>query len=180
MSRVGSQPIEIPSGVTVSFEGSTVTVKGPKGTITKILPDICGFEQKDGVLTVTRPSNSGPHRSMHGLTRTLIANMVIGVTEGFFKELNIVGVGFKAEAKGKELAMALGFSHPINYPIPEGIQIETPSPTQIKVSGIIKEQVGQVAAEIRRFRPPEPYKGKGILYAGEQIQRKAGKAAAGT
>jgi large subunit ribosomal protein L6 len=180
MSRVGSKPIQVPAGVTVKFEGSTATVKGPKGTITKILPDICGFEQKGDVITVTRPSNSGPHRSMHGLTRTLIANMVIGVTEGFSKELNIVGVGYKAEAKGKELVMALGFSHPINFQIPEGIQIETPSPTQIKIAGIEKEQVGQVAADIRHYRPPEPYKGKGILYAGEQIQRKAGKAAAGT
>jgi large subunit ribosomal protein L6 len=180
MSRVGSQPINIPSGVTVSFEGSTATVKGPKGTITKVLPDVCSFEQKGDVLTVTRPSDSGPHRSMHGLTRTLVANMVIGVTEGFSKELNIVGVGYKAESKGKELVLSLGFSHPINFKVPEGIQIETPAPTQIKVSGIEKEKVGQVAADIRRFRPPEPYKGKGILYAGEQVQRKAGKAAVGT
>ena len=179
MSRVGSQPIQVPAGVTVKFEGSTATVKGPKGTITKILPDVCKFEQKGDVITVTRPSDSGPHRSMHGLTRTLIANMVIGVTDGFSKELNIVGVGYKAEVKGKELVMALGFSHPVNFQIPEGIKIETPSPTQIKVAGIEKEQVGQVAADIRRYRPPEPYKGKGILYAGEQIQRKAGKAAAG-
>lgn len=180
MSRVGSQPIQVPSGVTVKFDGSTATVKGPKGTITKTLPNVCTFEQKGDVITVTRPSNSGPHRSMHGLTRTLIANMVIGVTDGFSKDLNIVGVGYKAEAKGKELVLALGFSHPINFQIPEGIQIETPQPTQIKITGIEKELVGQVAADIRGYRPPEPYKGKGILYAGEQIQRKAGKAAAGS
>jgi large subunit ribosomal protein L6 len=117
---------------------------------------------------------------MHGLARTLLHNMVLGVTEGFVKELEIVGVGYRAEIKGKDLVLALGFSHPINYPVPEGIKIEVPSPTQIKVSGIVKEQVGQVAAEIRRFRPPEPYKGKGVKYVGEYIQRKAGKAAVGT
>ena len=180
MSRVGSKPIQIPSNVTVTFEGSTATIKGPKGTITRTLPGVCRFQQEGDVITVTRPSNSGPHRSMHGLTRTLIANMVIGVTAGYAKELNIVGVGYKAELKDKALVLALGFSHLVNYPIPEGIQIVTPTPTQIKISGIDKEKVGQVAADIRRYRPPEPYKGKGILYAGEQIRRKAGKAAAGT
>jgi large subunit ribosomal protein L6 len=180
MSRVGSKPIKIPAGVTVSFEDNKVTVKGPKGEITRMLPHTSSYKREGDVLNVIRPSDSGLHKAMHGLTRTLIANMVIGVTTGFSKELNIVGVGYKAEVKGRELVLAVGLSHPVNFPIPEGIQIETASPTQIKVSGIDKELVGQVAADIRRNRPPEPYKGKGILYAGEQIQRKAGKAAAGS
>jgi large subunit ribosomal protein L6 len=166
--------------VTVTIDGSTVTVKGPKGTITQKLPDICDIVQEGDVLRVTRSSEEKLQKSMHGLTRTLLANMVIGVTDGFEKQLDIVGVGYKAEAKGKELVLALGYSHPINYKIPEGITIETPVPTQIMVQGIIKQQVGQVAAEIRKMRPPEPYKGKGILYAGEQIKRKAGKTAVGT
>ena len=180
MSRVGMQPIQIPSGVTVTIDGSTVTVKGPKGTITQKLPDICDIVQEGDIVRVTRSSEDKLQKSMHGLTRTLIDNMVIGVTAGFEKQLNIVGVGYKAEAKGKELVLALGYSHPINYKIPEGITIETPAPTQIKVQGIEKQKVGQVAAEIRKMRPPEPYKGKGILYAGEQIKRKAGKTAVGT
>jgi len=179
MSRVGSRPIEIPQGVSVTFDGYRVTVKGPKGTIVKELPPACQFEQKDNVLHVTRPKDDKYHRSMHGLTRTLIANMVAGVHEGFSKELEIVGVGYRAEVKGKNLVLALGYSHPVTFPIPEGIKIETPAPTQIEVWGIEKDKVGQVAAEIRRLRPPEPYKGKGIKYVGEQIQRKAGKAAVG-
>jgi large subunit ribosomal protein L6 len=166
--------------VTVTIDGATVTTKGPKGTITQTLPDICDIVKEGDVLRVTRSSEDKLQRSMHGLTRTLLANMVIGVTEGFEKQLDIVGVGYKAEVKGKELVLALGYSHPINFKIPEGITIETPAPTQIKVRGVVKQQVGQVAAEIRRLRPPEPYKGKGILYAGEQIRRKAGKTAAGT
>lgn len=179
MSRVGLQPIEIPSGVTVSFEGWTVTVKGPKGTLTQKLPPVCQFEQEGNILNVKREKDDRYQRSMHGLTRTLIANMVIGVSEGFTKELEIVGVGYRAEAKGKELVLALGYSHPINFPIPEGIKIETPALTQIKIWGIEKYLVGQVAADIRRLRPPEPYKGKGIKYVGETIQRKAGKTAVG-
>ena len=179
MSRVGLRPIEVPSGVTVSFVGCKVTVKGPKGELTRDLPSVVQYEDKDGVIRVTRDSDDRIPRSMHGLARTLLFNMVQGVTEGFSKELEIVGVGYKAEAKGKELVLTLGFSHPINFPVPEGISIETPAPTQVKVSGISKEQVGQVAADIRKFRPPEPYKGKGIKYVGEQIQRKAGKTAAG-
>jgi large subunit ribosomal protein L6 len=179
MSRVGIQPIQIPSGVKVTIDGSTVTAKGPKGTITEKLPDVCAIVQEGDVLRVTRSSEDKLQRSMHGLTRTLLANIVVGVTEGFEKRLDIVGVGYKAEVKGKQLVLALGFSHPINYKIPEGITIETPAPTQIKVMGIVKQQVGQVAAEIRRLRPPEPYKGKGILYAGERIRRKAGKTAVG-
>lgn len=179
MSRVGLQPIEVPSGVTVTFDGSTATVKGPKGTTTKILPSTCKFVQEDGTIKVVRETDDKYARSMHGLSRTLLHNMVVGVTDGFVKELEIVGVGYKAEAKGKELVLTLGYSHPINYAVPEGIEIETPSPTQIKVMGIVKEQVGQVSAEIRGFRRPEPYKGKGIKYVGEHIQRKAGKTAAG-
>lgn len=180
MSRVGSKPIEIPQGVSVSFAGYQVTVKGPKGTIVKDLPPACDFRQEGNVLHVTRPMDDKYHRSMHGLTRTLIANMVVGVSQGFSKELEIVGVGYRAEVRGKDLVLSLGFSHPIMFPVPEGIKIETPAPTQIRVWGIEKDKVGQVAAEIRRLRPPEPYKGKGIKYVGEQIQRKAGKAAVGS
>lgn len=179
MSRVGLRPIEIPNGVTVTFDGSTATAKGPKGTITRELPSICRFVQENNTIRVERESEDNYARSMHGLTRTLLNNMVEGVTEGFVKELEIVGVGYRAEVKGKDLVLAVGYSHPVNYPVPDGIKIETPSPTQIKVMGIIKEQVGQVAAEIRGFRPPEPYKGKGIKYVGEHIQRKAGKTAVG-
>jgi large subunit ribosomal protein L6 len=169
----------VPKGVTVTFDGPAATVKGPKGEISRTLPDVCKYNQEDGVIRVTRESEEKTVRSMHGLARTLLNNMVVGVTEGFVKELEIVGVGYKAETQGKELVLSLGFSHPINFAVPEGIQIETPSPTQIKVMGMVKEQVGQVAADIRKFRPPEPYKGKGIKYVGEHIQRKAGKAAAG-
>lgn len=180
MSRVGIKPIQIPSGVTVTIDGATVTAKGPKGTITQTLPDICGIVQEGNVLRVTRSSENKQQKSMHGLTRTLLANMVLGVTQGFEKQLEIVGVGYKAEVKGKNLVLAIGYSHPINFKIPEGITIETPAPTQIKVKGIVKQQVGQVASEIRKLRPPEPYKGKGILYAGEQLRRKAGKTAVGS
>lgn len=179
MSRVGLQPIKIPSGVTVSFDGDGVTVKGPKGTISRKLPVSCEFNQNGDVINVSRSSNDQQSRSMHGLTRTLIANMVIGVTTGFEKELEIVGVGYKAEVKGKQLVLNVGYSHPVNFDIPDGIKIETPAPTQIKISGIEKDRVGQVSADIRKYRPPEPYKGKGIKYKDEQIQRKAGKTAAG-
>ena len=179
MSRVGLLPIEVPKGVTVTLDGSTATVKGPKGEIKRTLPAVCNYSQEDGVIKVTRDSDDKTAKSMHGLARTLLFNMVVGVTDGFIKELEIVGVGYKAVAKGKELVLTLGFSHPINFAVPEGIQIETPAPTQIKVMGIVKEQVGQVAADIRKYRPPEPYKGKGVKYVGEHIQRKAGKTAAG-
>ena len=180
MSRVGLLPIEVPKGVTVTFDGSTATVKGPKGEITKTLPVVCNYNQEENVIRVSRDSDEKIAKSMHGLARTLLYNMVVGVTDGYVKELEIVGVGYKAEAKGKELVLALGFSHPVNFAIPEGIEIETPAPTKIKVMGIVKEQVGQVAANIRQFRPPEPYKGKGIKYVGEHIQRKAGKTAVGS
>ena len=180
MSRVGLKPIDIPSGVTVTIDGATATVKGPKGTITKELPAFCDINQEGSVIKVTRPAETRLHRRMHGLTRTLLNNMVVGVSEGFDKHLEIVGVGFKAESKGKELVLSLGFSHPINYKLPEGITVEVPDPTKIRVMGIEKDKVGQVAAEIRAFRPPEPYKGKGVKYANEVIRRKVGKAAVGT
>ena len=178
MSRVGKRPIPIPAGVTVSLDLPRVTVKGPRGELSQTLPDVCEIKQEGDDVVVTRPSEGRIQRSMHGLTRTLVANMIEGVSQGFSKDLEIVGVGWKAESKGKELVLTLGFSHPIHYPAPEGITLETPEPTKIKVSGNDKQQVGQVAAEIRSFRRPEPYKGKGIKYADEQIQRKAGKTAA--
>ncbi len=180
MSRVGRKAVEIPSGVTVTFEGTTATVKGPKGQLVSTLPPDCRYEQQGNTVQVSRESESLRARATHGLARTLLHNMMLGVTQGFSKELEIVGVGFKAEQKGKDLLLVVGFSQPIAYPIPEGIKIELPVATQIKVSGMSKELVGQVAAEIRRVRPPEPYKGKGIKYAGEFIHRKAGKTAAGT
>jgi large subunit ribosomal protein L6 len=179
MSRVGLTPIEIPGGVTVTLAGSTATVKGPQGSITRALPDVCKYNQEGSTIRVSRDSEAKVVRSMHGLARTLLNNMVVGVTQGFAKELEIVGVGYKAEVKGKDLVLTIGYSHPVVFPIPEGIKIETPAINQIKVSGIEKDKVGQVAADIRKVRPPEPYKGKGIKYAGEIIHRKAGKAAAG-
>jgi large subunit ribosomal protein L6 len=179
MSRVGLQPIEVPNGVTVTFDGKVASVKGPKGTLSKALPVECEYKQEGGVIRVSRGNDDQASRSMHGLGRALLANMVEGVTKGFEKELEIVGVGYRAEVKGKQLVLTVGFSHPVNFDIPEGIKIETPSPTQIKVSGIEKDRVGQVCADIRKVRPPEPYKGKGIKYVGEYIQRKAGKAAVG-
>ena len=179
MSRVGLKPIEIPSGVTVTLDLPKVTAKGPKGEISQDVPTVCEIKMEGDTIYVTRDSDDRTLRSMHGLTRTLIANLIEGVSTGFKKELEIIGVGYKAESKGKELILTLGFSHPVNYPIPEGIKIETPEPTKITVSGINKQVVGQVAAEIRGYRPPEPYKGKGVKYVTEQIQRKAGKTAAG-
>lgn len=178
MSRVGKKPIEIPSGVTVTIDGETVTVKGPKGTISRTLPATCEIKQEGNTINVTRPAETRLHRQMHGLTRSLVSNMVIGVSKGFSIDLEIVGVGYKAESKDKEIVLNLGFSHPIHYPLPEGVTAEVPEPTKIRISGFEKDKVGQVAAEIRGFRPPEPYKGKGVKYAGEIIKRKAGKTAA--
>lgn len=180
MSRVGLKPIEVPSSVTVNLDGNVATVKGPKGTITKELPAFCEYKQEDGVINVSRREDNRQYRQMHGLTRTLLDNMVLGVSEGFSKDLEIVGVGYKAEVKGNELVLLLGYSHPIHFAIPEGLTIEAPTPTSIKVLGIEKDKVGQAAANIRGFRRPEPYKGKGIKYVGEIIQRKAGKTAAGS
>ena len=178
MSRIGKRPIEIPDGVDVRLEHGRVSVKGPLGELSQAVPARMRIEQQDGTIVVTRPTERGPDRSLHGLTRTLIANMVDGVTKGFEKRLEIQGVGYRAMLRGEALELAVGFSHPVVKEAPEGITFEVPAPTQIVVRGADKQQVGQVAAEIRRVRPPEPYKGKGIKYAEEVIRRKAGKAGA--
>jgi large subunit ribosomal protein L6 len=176
MSRIGKNPISVPSGVTITLDGNRITVKGPKGELSRTIPADMLISQESGTVTVNRPSDDPKHKALHGLSRTLIANMVEGVTKGFSKQLDIVGVGYKAEARPYGLQLALGFSHPVEYKAPQGIKLSAPAPTQIIVEGANKEIVGQVAAELRSLRPPEPYKGKGIKYAGEQIRRKAGKA----
>ncbi|GIU91291.1 MAG: 50S ribosomal protein L6 [Acidimicrobiia bacterium] len=176
MSRIGKMPIPIPAGVEIQVEGNRVTVKGPKGVLTREFPDEVGFEVEDGVVRVSRKGDTRTAKALHGLSRALLANMVAGVSEGFRKDLEIVGVGYRAALRGSELELQLGFSHPVVYRAPEGITFEVPEPTKVGVVGIDKELVGQVAADIRRIRPPEPYKGKGVRYAGEQIRRKAGKA----
>jgi large subunit ribosomal protein L6 len=180
MSRVGRNPVPIPSGVSARLSANVITVKGPKGELEQTLHPAMIVEMDDSEIRVKRPSESKPHRSLHGLTRTLIANMVKGVSDGFSKELEIEGVEYRAELKGKALVLALGYSHPVRFDPPEGITIEVPDPKKIKISGIDIERVGETAAKIRGFRPPEPYKGKGIRYAGEHIKRKSGKAAVGT
>jgi len=177
MSRIGKKPIQIPSGVEITLSGVHVTVKGPKGTLERDLHRDMIVKKEDSTLTVDRPTDQRDHRSLHGLTRTLIANMVQGVTEGFSKQLEIQGVGYRCAAKGKDLEFALGFSHPVTVQAPAGITFEVPAPTKITVSGADKQAVGQVAAEIRALRPPDAYKGKGIRYAGEFVRKKAGKAA---
>lgn len=179
MSRIGRMPISVPAGVEVKNENNLITVKGSKGTISRQFSKELGIEVKDGVITVTRPSESKEHKSLHGLTRTLISNMVTGVTSGFSKSLEIEGVGYRAAKQGKNLVMNLGFSHQVIVPEIEGITIDVPSPNKIVVNGIDKQVVGQVAAEIREKRLPEPYKGKGIRYEGERIIRKEGKAGKG-
>ena len=176
MSRIGKMPIAVPAGVEVTIDGATVTVKGPKGQLTRTFADMLTISLNDGVLTVERPDDSREAKSLHGLTRTLLHNMVEGVTTGFSKKLQLVGVGYRAAKKGNDLEMQLGFSHPVLIECPENISFECPSQTEIIVSGISKEQVGQVAANIRKWRKPEPYKGKGIRYEGENVRRKAGKA----
>ena len=176
MSRIGKLPIAIPKGVTVTTEGSTVTVKGVKGELQKTFHPDLAISVENGNVIVTRPSDEKEHKSLHGLTRTLIYNMVEGVTKGYSKTLEIAGVGYKAEPRAYGLQFALGFSHPIEYRAPTGIKLSAPNPTTVQIEGADKEMVGQVAAEIRSLRPPEPYKGKGIKYAGESIRRKAGKA----
>ena len=175
MSRIGKNPIPVPGGVDVTIADRTVTVKGPKGQLQRSIPGVITIRQEDDKLVVERPDDERANRAQHGLTRTLVANMVTGVTEGFTKELEIVGVGYRAQAQGAGLELALGFSHPVRVAAPDGIEFEVPVPTRIIVRGIDKEQVGQVAADIRKIRKPEPYKGKGVRYAGEYIQRKAGK-----
>ena len=177
MSRIGRKPIPVPSGVTVTVDGSTVKVKGPKGELSRTFEPSMKVRQEGNELLVERPNDDKRERALHGLTRALLANMVIGVTEGFKKTLEIVGVGYRAEKKGKNLVVSVGYSHPVQYPEPEGITLTAPAPTTIVVEGVDKQKVGQVAAELREFRPPEPYKGKGIRYQGEQVRRKAGKTA---
>jgi len=178
MSRVGNAPITVPSGVDVSIDGSSITVKGSKGELSRELPGGVTASIEDGTLSVIRPDDSKESRAFHGLSRSLIQNMIVGVSEGFTKELQIQGVGYRATAKGSNaLELALGFSHPVSIQAPDGIEFEVPAQTQILVRGIDKQLVGQVAAAIRKWRKPEPYKGKGIRYAGERVIRKAGKAA---
>jgi len=177
MSRIGQAPIAIPSGVDVTIEGRTVTVKGPKGELTRVVPATISVQKVDNELLVARPNDERDNRALHGLTRSLVNNMVVGVTDGFKKHLEIVGVGYRAEAQGPGgIRLALGFSHPVNVKAPDGITFEVPVATQIVVNGIDKEVVGQVAADIRSIRKPEPYKGKGVRYQGERVLRKAGKA----
>ena len=178
MSRIGKQPITIPSGVDVTIADARVTVKGPKGTLEHTIVGDISVAREDDALVVTRADDARQNRSLHGLTRSLISNMVVGVSEGFSKDLEIVGVGYRAQAAGPDaLDMQLGFSHPVHVKAPEGVTFEVPSPTRITVRGYDKQTVGQVAADIRKIRKPEPYKGKGIRYAGERVIRKAGKAA---
>ena len=176
MSRIGKKPVPVTKGVTVTVDGNTIKVKGPRGELARTLPTDIGVAVENDQITVSRPSEEARHKALHGLSRTLVANMVEGVTKGFQKQLEIVGVGYKAENRPYGLQLALGFSHPVEYRAPAGIKLTAPTPTSIVVDGANKEVVGQVAAELRSLRPPEPYKGKGIKYQGEQIRRKAGKA----
>ncbi len=178
MSRIGSSPITIPSGVDVKISDRTIEIKGSKGTLSRELPGEITVRVEGEEIVVERPSDDGDHKAMHGLARSLVNNMVIGVSEGFRKELEIIGVGYRANAKGKnKLEMSLGFSHTVDVEAPEGIEFDVPQPTSISVIGIDKQMVGQVAANIRELRKPEPYKGKGVRYVGERVIRKAGKAA---
>jgi large subunit ribosomal protein L6 len=177
MSRIGRRPIEIPDGVTVEIGAGVVSVKGPKGELSQSVSPSMRIEQSNGTLTVERPSDRGEHRALHGLTRTLVANMVEGVTNGFEKRLEIQGVGYRARLQGKALEMTLGYSHPVSITPPEGIEFEVPQPTEVVVRGIDKQLVGETAARVRKARPPEPYKGKGVRYSGEYVRRKVGKRA---
>ena len=176
MSRIGRLPITVPAGVEVKVNGSEVSVKGAKGELSHTVPSPIEVSLEDGTLTVSRPNDERVSRSLHGLTRTLISNMIVGVTEGYKKNLEIVGTGYRVAAKGSDLEFALGFSHPVSVKAPEGIVLTVDSPTKLSVSGINKQQVGEVAANIRKLRKPDPYKGKGVRYAGEIIRRKVGKA----
>ena len=176
MSRIGRKPIPVPKGVTVTLEGNVVRVKGPKGELERTLHPAITAAQEDGTVVMARPSDEPEHRALHGLSRTLVANMIEGVTKGFQKTLEITGVGYKAEPRPYGLQLVLGFSHPVQFRAPTGIKLSAPNPTTVVVEGANKEIVGQVAAELRSLRPPEPYKGKGIKYTGEQVRRKAGKA----
>ena len=175
MSRIGKKPVAIPKGVQANVDGQTITAKGPKGQLAVQLVEDVSVEMGDGGITIAPRDESQQARAMWGMSRTLVQNIVTGVTDGFEKRLEITGVGYRAQAQGQKLNLALGYSHDVTYDVPEGIQIQTPRPTEVVVSGIDKQKVGQVAAEIRRYRPPEPYKGKGVKYAGEFIFRKEGK-----
>jgi large subunit ribosomal protein L6 len=177
MSRIGRKPISVPDGVTVAIDPGAVSVKGPKGELSQTVSRDMKIALEDGTLTVERPTDRGPHRALHGLTRSLLANMVEGVTNGYEKRLEIQGVGYRARLQGKNLELSLGYSHPISMPAPEGIEFEVPQPTEVIVRGIDKQLVGETAARIRKQRPPEPYKGKGIRYEGEYVRRKVGKRA---
>ncbi len=175
MSRIGKKPIDLPDGVEIDIKPGLVTVKGPKGELRQEVSTDMTVKTEDGSITIERPTNRPNHRALHGLTRSLIANMIVGVTDGYEKVLEIQGVGYRAAAKGKTIELAVGYSHPVSIEAPEGIEFELPQPTEIIVRGIDKQQVGQVAANIRKSRPPEPYKGKGIRYRGEHVARKVGK-----
>ncbi len=175
MSRIGNKPIEIPKDVTVTVNGNSVTVKGPKGELSKEFNNDMNIQMEENQLTVTRPSDSKEHRALHGTTRSLIANMIEGVSKGFEKSLELVGVGYRAQKQGKKLVLNVGFSHPVEFVSEDGIEIDVPSNTKIVVKGIDKQKVGEFAAKIRAVRPPEPYKGKGIRYEGEYVRRKEGK-----
>jgi large subunit ribosomal protein L6 len=177
MSRIGRKPIEVPAGVTVAIEPESVRVNGPKGELVERIHRDITVEQNENIITVTRPTDRGEHRAMHGLYRSLVANMVIGVTDGYQKTLEIQGVGYRAALKGRDLELALGYSHPVSIKAPDGIEFEVPQPTRVIVKGIDKQLVGEIAANIRKQRPPEPYKGKGIRYEGEYVARKVGKRA---
>jgi large subunit ribosomal protein L6 len=177
MSRIGRAPIPIPDGVSVDIAGQKVVVTGPKGELRHTVVEPIRISQEDGSLVVTRPTDRGPHRALHGLSRSLVANMVEGVSTGFERQLEIVGVGYRAQLRGKALELAVGYSHPVTIEPPEGIAFEVPAPTQVVVRGIDKQAVGEITAQIRGVRPPEPYKGKGIRYAGEEVRRKVGKRA---
>jgi len=177
MSRIGRAPIPIPDGVTVDITGQKVTVKGPKGELSHTVVEPIRIAAEDGRLVVTRPTDRGPHRALHGLSRSLVANLVTGVSAGFERRLEIQGVGYRAQMKGQALELAVGYSHPVTIDPPDGIQFEVPAPTQVVVKGIDKQLVGEIAAQVRGVRPPEPYKGKGVRYAGEAVRRKVGKRA---
>ena len=179
MSRIGKLPIPVPAGVKVEVQGNHVKVEGPRGALERSLPAQIAIRVDDGTVVCERPSDGREHRSLHGLTRSLLANMVTGVSAGFTKHLELVGVGYRAQKQGEDLVLSLGYSHPVRYPSPPGITLEVADPTHFSVSGNSAEQVGQVAAELRKLRPPEPYKGKGVMYRGERIRRKAGKAGKG-
>jgi large subunit ribosomal protein L6 len=177
VSRIGRKPIAVPDGVTVDIKPGEVSVKGPKGELSQTVSADMKVTQDNGTLIVERPTDRGEHRALHGLTRSLIANMVVGVTDGYEKRLEIQGVGYRARLQGKALELSVGYSHPVSVSAPDGIEFEVPQPTQVVVRGIDKQLVGEIAARIRRTRPPEPYKGKGIRYAGEHVRRKVGKRA---